>query len=382
MVAIAALLIPTAVSALPLMPEPALAVVPGRWERQLQDPPASPAWILVEASTGQVVIGRRHQHRRPVASTIKTLTALSAVERASLDTWITVGEEVSETAGAGVGLRPGDDWTLGRLVDAMMIRSGNDAAEAVAHHVGGTREAFVEMMRADAAQLGIDGAVIHDPTGLDDTNRLSAHDLALLGLAALREPTLRTSMARPTMIVPRQGELENRNLLIGDYLGATGVKTGFTLAAGNSVIASAQRGERELVAVVLGAGDDPERFDDAIRLLDYGFTQTQRISATPRAQLRIAGGTVELRAVDDVVITLPDAVGYTTHVQMPRRWIASAPTVDIVVTGQSHITVEVEPVITYEQDPDDLSPGGVLGQALANAVYAGMRAGADAGRLR
>ncbi|MEX2325077.1 MAG: serine hydrolase [Nitriliruptoraceae bacterium] len=380
--AAALLLVAHAAWALPDLPQPALTEVPPGWTDRVEEPPESPSWLLIEASTGQVIAGQRYRQRRPVASTIKTLTALTALQRAGLDTVITAGDEVAQTAGAGVGLRPGDEWSLATLLDAMMVRSGNDAAEVVARHVGGSRDAFVDMMRADAQQLGIVGAVIDDPAGLDDTNRLSAHDLAIIGLAALADPQLRTTMARRSMLVPRQGELDNRNLLIGGYPGATGIKTGFTVAAGNSLIASARRGERELVAVVLGAGDDPQRFDDATRLLDYGFTHTRPTLATPRATLRIAGGVVDWRAVNDVIVTLPHGVDYITQTPMPRRWFTAAPTADLIIDGTHTLAIDVEVSVTHQHDPAHLSAGGVIGQAMADAAYAGLRAAADAGRLR
>lgn len=235
-------------------------------------PPASAtAYVLLDADTGQVLATRNPDDRRIVASTIKLLTVMTALEMLDVDDEVVV-DAAADVGGAGTSVDPGETRTVRQLVDAVLVRSGNDAALALAAAASdGDLDAFVDEMQATAADLGLDGATIVEPTGLDDANRLSARDLAVLGRVALADDRVRASAGQAEVVVPDLGVQENRNLLVGEYDGATGLKTGFTDLAGYCLVASAEREGRELVAVVLGAREDPARFDEAAALLDHGF---------------------------------------------------------------------------------------------------------------
>ncbi|MEX0869123.1 MAG: D-alanyl-D-alanine carboxypeptidase family protein, partial [Nitriliruptoraceae bacterium] len=257
---------------------------------ELTDALSAESWILVEARTGQVIAEHRSAIRRPVASTIKVLTALTVLQNHDLDDLVTVGDEVRGIGGAGVGLTPGDVWTVEQLLNALIARSGNDAAEVLAVHAAGSRAAFVEQMRRVAEDLGMEPIQLASPSGLDDENLVSARALARLARTALAHDDLRSIVARAVVDLPGEGSVASRNELLTSYRGATGVKTGFTDAAGNSMIASARRGERELVAVVLGSLSESARFADAAALLDVGFTETEAVVRSLHVSARRAGG--------------------------------------------------------------------------------------------
>ena len=387
-------------SAVALALSAALALPPGTVSAEALEPPPEPPvverpadWpappsldadtvLLVEADTGQVLFERGADEPRAVASTIKVLTALTTLERADLDDEVTVGEEVEGVPGSGVGLSPGDTWTVEQLIDALIARSGNEAAEALAVHIGGDVTGFTELMAADAAMLGVDGLELTSPSGLDDDQRLSAHDLAVIARAALADERLRPFLERTHVELPGEGELPTRNELLDRYDGATGVKTGFTAAAGNSLVASAQRDERELVAVVLGAGDDPARFDQAAVLLDLGFDAFARTLLGGELALAVAGGEVRLR-VDPTPVTVPRDVEVTLGWPSLTRPPTTAADVAIQLgdDAQGQVIGQLTAALDELRGPEPASQGERLGRAVVDGVYAGLRAGAAADRL-
>ncbi len=276
----------------PLQAPPQLARLdlPSGWP---EAPPATAvSYLLLDAATGQVLAERRADELRPVASTVKVLTALTTLRRTRPGDLVTVGTEVNGVGGASVGLAPGAVWTVEQLLDGLIARSGNDAATALAVHVAGSVPAFVQLMREDASSLGVGEMVLQTPSGLTDRNRLSARQLAIITRAALADPAFRVIAARDIVDLPGSGPRETRNELLARYPDATGVKTGFTDAAGYALIGSAERGGRELVAVVLGSVSSDARFDDAAALLDFGFDAFAATSVGGTIAIRHPGGTV------------------------------------------------------------------------------------------
>lgn len=355
---------------------PVVAGSPSGWPQPT--PPAAAAWLVLDATSGQVLsASTAADERRAVASTVKVLTALSVVRRTDLDDVVTVGAEVLGLEGASIGLVPGDQLTVEQLLLGLLIRSGNDAAETLAAHVGGDLAGFLALMRADAAALGLDvdgpdPLVLASPSGLGDANRLSAHDLAVLSRAALDDPDLRPLLAVAEVTLPRVGTDVNRNLLVGEYPGATGVKTGFTSLAGNSLIGSAARGGRELVVVVLDAGDDPARFAQAAALLDHGFDAYEAVTPGAAATLLLAGGRAELRTLSRPV-TVPDGAQVGLELVPPIRVGPGAgPRARLQVDGTSvgELVTEVEVTVA----PSAVDGAAAVGRGAADGVHAALRA--------
>jgi D-alanyl-D-alanine carboxypeptidase (penicillin-binding protein 5/6) len=360
----------TPAAALEVPAEPTLVAAPDSWS----EPPGleATAYVLVDVDSGQILAERAADQRRPVASTIKVLTALTALERVEMDEEVTVGEEVTDVPGSGVGLSPGDTWTVADLVNALIVRSGNEAAEALAVHVAGSRDAFLELMEDDAAALGIDGLELVSVSGLDDANRLSARELARLARAALAHDELRPVLGREIVSLPGQGALLTRNELIERYPGATGVKTGFTEAAGNSLIASAARDGRELVAVVLDAGEDPERFEQAELLLDHGFERFEARRLSAELEFRLAGGAVALH-VDEVEVVVPTGASSALELPIGARPPEDDVSVPVLVDGEQ--LGELPGVLDTAAEPSPgADPETVLGRAAVDGVYAALRA--------
>ncbi len=349
-------------------PSPVVAGPVDGWPAPTSSPDVA-AHLLVEAETGQVLAAHGAEVPRAVASTVKVLTALTAVERTEPGEEVTAGEEVLAVPGSGVGLEPGDTWRVDELIDAVIARSGNDAAEALAVHVAGDREAFLELMEADAAALGLDLAPLVSVSGLDDGNRLTATDLAVIARAALAHDELRDHLARGHVELPSEGRLASRNELLATYPGASGVKTGFTEEAGNSLVASAVRDGRELVAVVLGAGDDPTRFEVAAGLLDLGFSSYAPHDIDARLTLRVAGGEVGYELAP-LAVSTPVGDPPVAAWPVPSR-VTDEVTAEVHAAGQ----VLTRTAVPRGSDPPARLDGTAgIGQAVADGVYASLRA--------
>lgn len=335
------------------------------------------SYLLMEVATGQLLAARDADRRRPVASTLKLLTVYTAVQRVDLDDVVTAGEEVLGVGGAGVGLQPGDRWTVEELIDALIGRSGNEAAEALAVHVAGDRDRFLRLMEQDAAALGATGLSITSPSGLDDDTLLSARDLALIGRAVLAEPALRPALTRRVIALPGQPAEEHRNELLVSYPGATGMKTGYTAAAGYSLVGSAERGGRELIAVVLGAGEDGRRFESAAALLDHGFDATRPTVLGTEVALSVGGGRVVL-ATEEVTVTVPAASDASLELRLPIRAPEEPLRVPIVVDGESLAALSATPTGRPAPVDDDAAR---IGRALVDGTYAALRAATGGGTL-
>lgn len=358
-------------------PTPSIAEPLPGWPRPIGMEAA--AFVLLDTSTGQVLAARSAEERRPVASTVKVLTALTALERVDLDEQVTVGEEVADVPGSGVGLEPGDTWSAEELVDAIIARSGNEAAEALAVHVAGSRDAFLRLMEEDAAAIGVPGLELVSVSGLDDDNLLSAMDLARISQVALAHEKLGPILAQRQVTIPGEGTVTSRNLLLGSYPGATGVKTGFTTAAGNSLIGSAAREDRELIAVILDAGDDPARFDAAGRLLDLGFDAYSLRELSADLRFTVAGGQLRL-VVDEVRLVLPRAQDVALQLPIGARPPTGDGQVPVLLDGAE--VGHVPAVVDRSRAPTPVDTTAAdLGRAAVDGVYAALRARAASGAL-
>jgi D-alanyl-D-alanine carboxypeptidase (penicillin-binding protein 5/6) len=223
---------------------------------------------VADAGSGDVLFESGARDPLPPASTTKMMTALLALERASLDEVVTVPQEALAVGEASMGLVPGEQLTLRDLLHGLLLVSANDAALTVAIHVGGSEQEFVALMNERAAALGMANTHFVNPHGLDDPQHLSsAVDLLALALEALKEPEFARIVATPQASVAGR-DLYNTNELLTSYDGANGVKTGTTDAAGQCLVASVARDQGQTVVIVLGSAD---RYAEARLLLDYYF---------------------------------------------------------------------------------------------------------------
>lgn len=303
----AAIAVATAFLSLVVAPSPgrALDIIDGI----APDPPevSAAAWILYDETFDRTLGESGAEERRAMASTTKLMTAIVAMERTALDDTVVISETAAGTGEAEIDLVAGEEWTVRQLLTAMMVKSANDAAVAIAEHIGGDVAGFVSIMNAEAAEMGLENTRFANPHGLDAPGHYSsARDLLTLGRRAASDPFLGEMMNTRVATLPADPEGLDRvarttNELIGTYEGAFGVKTGFTDDAGRVLVAGAERDGRRLYVVVMGSDD---HFADAAALLTYGFRSFGMfqlvVAGEEYAEVRRPGGVASAVAVEPV----------------------------------------------------------------------------------
>ncbi|MGB8956133.1 MAG: D-alanyl-D-alanine carboxypeptidase family protein, partial [Tumebacillaceae bacterium] len=299
---------------------------------------------VVDVQTGRLLYEKNGDERMLIASLTKVITAIVAIESGvDLNSEVTVSSRAAGKEGSSIYLKVGEKQKLIDLLYAVMLRSGNDAATAVAEHVGKTEAKFVEMMNAKVAELGLTGTHFANPHGLDAKEHYStAHDMAILTAYALRNPTFAEIVRTQVKKIPMPGEswdrkMYNKNKMLTRYDGADGVKTGYTKAAGRCLASSATKDGRQLVVLTLDASSD---WVDHERLLDYGF-QTYHSQSIAKE--------------NDVIQTLPVDDGV-------------APQVDVVTGAEFHYPIR-------DEEKDKLRKEVLLQDKVEAPVIAGEKVG-------
>jgi D-alanyl-D-alanine carboxypeptidase (penicillin-binding protein 5/6) len=237
----------------------------------------APGWILYDETNDLVLASRDAETPRPMASTTKMMTGLLALESGRMDEVVTVSQRAADVGESEIGLVAGERVPMEALVKALLIRSGNDAAMAVAEHLAGSVEGFVAQMNARAAELGMTSTSFANPHGLDAEGHFSSpRDLLTLGLAAMQSQEFADIVATERYELGNAPDgtariAETTITLLHTYRGTFGVKTGFTFQAGLVFVGGAERDGRRLWAVVMGSEGSGAHFADAVQLLDHGF---------------------------------------------------------------------------------------------------------------
>jgi len=249
--------------------------------------PTADSAIVVDARDGTVMFAKRPDAERSIASTTKLMTALLALEKADPNDVFTAPAYSAQAAESRINLREGERMTVDDLLHALLLESANDAAVALAENISGSRQAFVDEMNARAQELGLDHTSYANPIGLDQAgNYSSAQDLATLARKLLRNRRFARIVDMPSATLEsgiRPRTVRNRNDLVGQYPWVDGVKTGYTLNAGNVLVGAAAQGPRaRVVSVVLGEPTEAARDEDTLTLLRWGLGQFHRVRVVNR----------------------------------------------------------------------------------------------------
>jgi len=247
-----------------------------------RDPPPikARAALVADGATGEVLFARNSERRVAIASVTKLMTALVVLERARPAELVTVRRREASVGESTIHLRAGERLRVRDLLAAALIQSANDAAYALAAHVGkGDVRAFVRLMNRKARALGLEGTRFVRPDGLDVAGHYStAADVLRLARVAMSRPLIRRLVRMRRTTIAGGRTLETWNDLLGSFRGAVGVKTGHTADAGWSQVAAARRRGLTVYAVVLGSETRGQRNEDLAELLEWGFDQYARIA--------------------------------------------------------------------------------------------------------
>lgn len=231
--------------------------------------------ILMDMDSGRILYSKDIHNKRSVASISKVMTAILAIESGKLDNTVTIGEEVLAAYGSGIYIKVGEQLTLRDLVYGLMLRSGNDAALAIAHYVGGSVEEFVNMMNNKASEIGMKNSIFNNPSGLDQEkgNYSTAYDMSLLTSYAMKNEEYKKIVSTKNYKLKTNMNYyswTNKNKLLFSYEFCTGGKTGFTQIARRTLITTASKDSLNLVVVTLNDGND---FVDHKNLFEEAFSE-------------------------------------------------------------------------------------------------------------
>jgi D-alanyl-D-alanine carboxypeptidase (penicillin-binding protein 5/6) len=274
------------------------------------------AWLVENGATGEVLLAQNPRQRVPIASITKLMTALLTLEHARLSDVVTVSPEAASVGESSADLRTGERLTVRELLEAALIQSANDAADALADYVGhGSQARFVAMMNAKARRLGLRSTHYVRPDGLDAAGHYSsAHDVTFLARVLMHYPVVRQIVRRRTAVISGGETLHTWNDLLYSYPGIYGVKTGHTSAAGWSEIAAARRGGVSIYATLIGSPDRGRRNADLTRLLDWGFSQYVRarpvVKGNAYAEAKLSYGRSALKLVATGSLAAPFRVDH------------------------------------------------------------------------
>ncbi|SFC23520.1 D-alanyl-D-alanine carboxypeptidase family protein [Gottfriedia acidiceleris] len=234
--------------------------------------------VLMDQKTGRILYGKAMHDSERIASITKIMTAILAVESGKMQNTITISSRAVQTEGSSIYLKPGQKIKLEDLVYGLMLRSGNDAANAIAEAVGGSIEGFVYMMNEKAKEIGMSNTYFSNPSGLDQQGKehySSAYDMALLTRYAMENPKYAKIAGTKVHRAPNTAESwdyvwKNKNkLLTFMYKYSTGGKTGFTKKARRTLVSTASKNGMDLIVVTLNDGQD---WQDHMSLFEYGFS--------------------------------------------------------------------------------------------------------------
>ncbi|HZJ83387.1 MAG TPA: D-alanyl-D-alanine carboxypeptidase family protein [Clostridia bacterium] len=314
------------------------------------------AAVLIEVETGRVLYEKNAHEKMPMASTTKIMTAILAIENSNLDDILTISPSASGVEGSSLYLAKGEKLTIEQLLYGLMLRSGNDAATALAEHLGESLEGFSDMMNEKAKEIGAKDTNFMNPHGLHHKDHYTtAYDLALISAYAMKNPSFREIVSTQYYKIPWEGQpwdrvLKNKNALLWDYENANGIKTGYTKASRRCLASAAIRNNMQLVSIVL---DCQPWFQDSSAILDYGFAHYKMIKLFSKGDavgsIPVEKGfeeRVNLILNDDLTIPLTDEELEKIQIKVKQPTSLMAPVTSHTAVGSINIAVDNNSLIS------------------------------------
>lgn len=244
--------------------------------------------LVYDRASGRILFDKNGDKTTPMASTTKIMTAIVVVENSNLSDIVTIDSKSAGTGGSRLGLKKNDKITVNDLLYGLMLRSGNDAAVALAIHVGGSVEGFAELMNKKARKLNLTSTHFMVPHGLDmDGHYTTAYELAKMADYALKNEKLKEIVSTKTCTININNNpkvISNTNELLGSVSGVYGVKTGFTNGAGRCLVTACKRDSLDIITVIIGADTKKIRTSDSMKLIEYSFKNYQIINIKQKVE--------------------------------------------------------------------------------------------------
>ena len=231
--------------------------------------------LIYDRASGRIMYEKNGNKQTPMASTTKIMTAIVVLENTNLKDTVTITSKAAGTGGSRLGLKKNDKITVNDLLYGLLLRSGNDAAVALAIHVGGSIEEFAQMMNDKAKEMGLTNSHFVVPHGLDNEGHYTtAYELAKMADYALNIAKFKEIVSCKTATIYINGyakNINNTNQLLGSVSGVYGVKTGFTNGAGRCLVTACKRNDLDIITVIIGADTTKIRTTDTIKLIQYAY---------------------------------------------------------------------------------------------------------------
>ena len=265
--------------------------------------------ILMDTDSNRILYEKNINEVRSVASISKIMTAIIAIESGKMKKEVTIGDEIDSSYGSGIYLQKGEKLKLEDLVYGLMLRSGNDAALAIADYVGGNVDKFVELMNKKANEIGMKNTTFNNPSGLDQDkgNYSTAYDMAILTSYAMKNSKYRKITGTKKYTLKTNKNVYswiNKNKLLKLYKYTTGGKTGFTEKARRTLVSTASKNGTNLVVVTLNDGND---WEDHQNLFEYGFNNFKTIKILSKGQINI----YDEKYYEDYILYVKNNFNYT-----------------------------------------------------------------------
>lgn len=238
--------------------------------------------IVLDRESKSIIYGKNEQKKTKMASTTKVMTSLIVIENANLNDIVEISAKAAGTGGSKLKIKKGDKISVKDLLYGLMLRSGNDAAVALAEYVGGSINGFAELMNKKANDIGLENTHFVTPHGLDSEEHYTTpYELAILTDYALKNEIFAKIVQTKTCNISINGysrTISNTNELLGNLNGVYGVKTGFTNGAGRCLVTAIKRDNLDVICVVLGADTKKDRTQDSIKLIEYTFNNFKKVN--------------------------------------------------------------------------------------------------------
>ncbi len=304
--------------------------------------------IVMEVKTGRILYSKNIHLKRPMASTTKIMTALVALEEGNLEDVVKINPKAVGVEGSSIYLMHNEEITLEDLLYGLMLRSGNDAATAIAYHIAGSIEEFANLMNKKAKSIGANNTNFTNPHGLhDDMHYTTAYDLALITREALLNDKFKEIVSTKKWVSNRKGGYKvfyNKNKTLQQFPGGDGVKTGYTRASGRCLVTSATRNEMQVIAVVL---NDYNWFQDCYNLMNNAFEKYNPYKAIeknrPIFSVDVDKGKkdkINLASAEDIILPLTKEEEEKINIVYETETIYSAPITKGTILGKAKVYLD------------------------------------------